>query len=225
MSEESTKQPGTEETNTENQSFEEAGADQPEATAQTAETNADAGGEAESGDSGAAADQDAESRLAETEAVLAEKQNEILRLHAEIQNTRRRSEQDVEKAHKYGQEKLISELLPVIDNLERALQAATGDDEQVVALREGVELTLKSFIDCLKKSNVEALDPTGEPFDPQYHQAMSMVESDTAEPNSVVAVMQKGYALNGRVLRPAMVMVSKGPADGSAQGNNVNTSA
>lgn len=223
MSEESTKRPDAEEQNAQDQSFEEVSADQPEAAAHTGD--ADAGSQAESNDPAGEAGQDAETRLLETEAVLAEKQNEILRLHAEIQNTRRRSEQDVEKAHKYGQEKLISELLPVIDNLERALQAATGDDEQVVALREGVELTLKSFIDCLKKSNVEALDPTGEPFDPQFHQAMSMVESDTAEPNSVVAVMQKGYALHGRVLRPAMVMVSKGPANGSSQGNNVNTSA
>ncbi len=221
MSDESTKRPETEDQGTEDQSFEEVGADQQEA--ETAAEDMDAAGDdsAEAGE----AELDAAGKLAATEAELAEKQNEILRLHAEIQNIRRRAEQDVEKAHKYGQEKLISELLPVIDNLERALQAATGNDEQVVALREGVELTLKSFLDCLKKSNVEALDPTGEPFDPQFHQAMSMVESDTAEPNSVVAVMQKGYSLNGRVLRPAMVMVSKGPADGSAQGNNVNTSA
>lgn len=222
MNEESTKRPETEDQNAENQSFEGVGEERPEAAAQTSEANTETGDHAESSDSSG---QDVETRLLETEAVLAEKQNEILRLHADIQNTRRRAEQDVEKAHKYGQEKLISELLPVIDNLERALQAATGDSEQVVALREGVELTLKSFLDCLKKSNVEALDPTGEPFDPQFHQAMSMVESDTAEPNSVVAVMQKGYALHGRVLRPAMVMVSKGSAGGGSQGNNVNTSA
>lgn len=224
MSEESTKRPEAEEQNKESPSFEEVSEDQQEA--ETAAGDANAGDDSpETGESAGEAELDMAGKLAATEAELAEKQNEVLRLHAEVQNIRRRAEQDVEKAHKYGQEKLISELLPVIDNLERALQAATGNDEQVVALREGVELTLKSFLDCLKKSNVEALDPTGEPFDPQFHQAMSLVESDTAEPNSVVAVMQKGYSLNGRVLRPAMVMVSKGPADGPAQGNNVNTSA
>lgn len=153
-------------------------------------------------------------RLAEAEATIAGHQTEVLRLHADVQNVRRRAEQDVEKAHKFGQEKLLSELLPVIDNLERAVQAAQGDDEQVVALRQGVELTLKSFIDCLRKVSVEVIDPVGEPFDPQYQQAMGMMESATAEPDSVVAVMQKGYSLNGRVLRPAMVMVARAPSQG-----------
>lgn len=154
-------------------------------------------------------------KLAEAEAVIAGHQPEVLRLHADMQNVRRRAEQDVERAHKYGQEKLVSELLPVLDNLERALQAAEGDDtDKLVALRQGVELTLKSFLDCLKKFNVEALDPVGEPFDPQYHQAMGMQESTTAEPDTVLAVMQKGYSLHGRVLRPAMVMVSRAPSAG-----------
>lgn len=154
-------------------------------------------------------------KLAEAEAVIAGHQPEVLRLHADMQNVRRRAEQDVERAHKYGQEKLVSELLPVLDNLERALQAAEGDDsDKLVALRQGVELTLKSFLDCLKKFNVQALDPVGEPFDPQYHQAMGMQESTTAEPDTVLAVMQKGYSLNGRVLRPAMVMVSRAPSAG-----------
>lgn len=158
---------------------------------------------------------DALDRLAELEAVIAGHQGEVLRLHADMQNVRRRAEQDVERAHKYGQEKLVSELLPVIDNLERALQAA--DDQEgglISALKEGVELTLKSFLDCLRKFNVEAIDPMGEPFNPQYHEAMGMVESTTAEPDSVVMVMQKGYLLNGRVLRPAMVMVARAPSEG-----------
>lgn len=154
-------------------------------------------------------------RLSEAEAVIAGHQTEVLRLHADVQNIRRRAEQDVEKAHKYGQEKLISELLTVIDNLERALQAAQNNgDEQSAALRQGVELTLKSFLDCLRKFNVEVLDPVGEPFDPQFHQAMGMAESATAEPDSVLAVMQKGYTLNARVLRPAMVMVARAPSAG-----------
>jgi len=152
-------------------------------------------------------------RLSEAEALIAGHQAEVLRMHADAQNIRRRAEQDVEKAHKYGQERLLSELLPVIDNLERALQAAgTDDNELLTALKQGVELTLKSFVDCLRKFNVEVLDPVGEPFDPLFHQAIGMMESNTAEPDSVLSVMQKGYSLNGRVLRPAMVMVARAPA-------------
>ena len=154
-------------------------------------------------------------RLDQAEAAAAGHQADILRLHADMQNVRRRAEQDVEKAHKYGQEKLVSDLLPVLDNLERALQAVDGEEhEKLGALRQGVELTLKSFLDCLKKFNVNAIDPVGEPFDPQYHQAMGMQESTTAEPDTVIAVMQKGYSLHGRVLRPAMVMVSRAPTEG-----------
>ncbi|HDZ10262.1 nucleotide exchange factor GrpE [Pseudohongiella sp.] len=154
-------------------------------------------------------------RLQQAEAAAAGHQADILRLHADMQNVRRRAEQDVEKAHKYGQEKLVSDLLPVLDNLERALQAAEGDEnEKLGALRQGVELTLKSFLDCLKKFNVDVIDPNGEPFNPQYHQAMGMQESATAEPDTVIAVMQKGYSLHGRVLRPAMVMVSRAPTEG-----------
>lgn len=160
-------------------------------------------------------------RLDEADAAMAGHQAEVLRLHADMQNIRRRAEQDVEKAHKYGQEKLVSELLPVIDNLERALQAAEDKDSDLVsALRQGVELTLKSFVDCLRKFNVEALDPVGEPFDPQFHQAIGMLESNTAEPDTVMTVMQKGYTLNGRVLRPAMVMVARAPT-GNTDGINV----
>lgn len=154
-------------------------------------------------------------RLAEADAVMAGHQTEVLRLHADAQNIRRRAEQDVEKAHKFGQERLLSELLPVIDNLERALQAAQGEEnDQIAALKQGVELTLKSFLDCLSKVNVEVIDPVGEPFNPQFHQAMGMLESQTAEPDSVLACMQKGYCLNGRVLRPAMVMVARAPSAG-----------
>ena len=133
----------------------------------------------------------------------------VLRAQAEAQNAKRRAEQDVEKARKFALERFCSELLPVADNLERALEAAAGDDEIVKPIAEGVELTLKSFQDALKKFNVEVVDPQGEPFDPQLHQAMSMVENNEVEPNTVIAVMQKGYTLNGRLVRPAMVLVSK----------------
>ena len=117
--------------------------------------------------------------------------------------------QDIERARKFALEQFTRELLPVADNLERALEAAAGDDDAIKPIAEGVELTLKSLLDAMKKSNIEVVDPLGEPFDPNLHQAMSMVENSDVEPNSVIAVMQKGYTLNGRLVRPAMVMVSK----------------
>ena len=136
--------------------------------------------------------------------------DDLLRVQAEMQNLRRRTEQDIEKAHKYGQEKLSIELLAVMDNLERSQEAASdSEDEAVQAIRAGVDLTVKGFVDCFKKFNIETIDPLGEPFDPQLHQAMSMQENTESEPNTVIAVMQKGYTLHGRVIRPAMVMVSK----------------
>lgn len=147
------------------------------------------------------------------EAAQIEAQNakdDLLRVQAEMQNLRRRTEQDIEKAHKFGQEKFSIELLAVMDNLERSLEAASNSEDEVVkSIREGVDLTLKGFADCFTKFNIEVVDPLGEPFDPQLHQAMSIQENTDAEPNSVIAVMQKGYTLHGRVIRPAMVMVSK----------------
>lgn len=133
-----------------------------------------------------------------------------LRAQAEIQNVRRRAEQDVEKAHKFALDKFAQELLPVIDSLERTVQACSSDDEVIRPLREGAEMTLSLFISSVAKFNLDVIDPTGQPFDPELHQAMSMVEAPDAAPNTVVAVMQKGYTLNGRLVRPAMVMVAKG---------------
>lgn len=132
-----------------------------------------------------------------------------LRAQADAQNVKRRAEQDVEKARKFALERFSGDLLPVLDSLERALEASSGDDEAAKSIAEGVELTLKSLLDVMKKYHVEPVDPMGEPFDPQLHQAMSMVENPDVEPNTVTAVMQKGYTLNGRLIRPAMVMVSK----------------
>lgn len=132
-----------------------------------------------------------------------------LRAQADAQNVKRRAEQDVEKARKFALERFSGDLLPVVDNLERSLEAASGSDELSKSIAEGVELTLKSLLDAMKKYNIEAVDPTGEPFDPQLHQAMTMVENADMEPNTVMAVMQKGYTLNGRLIRPAMVMVTK----------------
>ena len=152
----------------------------------------------------------AAAKLAECEETTQRAKDDLLRVQAEMQNVRRRAEQDVEKAHKYGQEKFSIELLAVVDNLERSLEVASNnEDETVKAIYEGVNLTLKSFLDCFTKFNIEAVDPLGEPFDPQLHQAMSIQENAECEPNTVIAVMQKGYTLHGRVIRPAMVMVSK----------------
>jgi len=149
-------------------------------------------------------------QLEAAEAAAGMAKDELLRVQAEMQNLRRRTEQDIEKAHKFGQEKFSIELLSVMDNLERSSAATeASEDEAVKAIKEGVELTLKGFIDCFKRFNIEPVDPLGEPFDPQLHQAMSIQETPDAEPNSVIAVMQKGYTLHGRVIRPAMVMVSK----------------
>ncbi len=149
--------------------------------------------------------------LAQLQADAAEARDASLRAQADAQNVKRRAEQDVEKARKFALEQFSKELLPVMDNLERALEAAPENEELVRPIAEGVELTLKSFADAMKKFKIEVLDPLGEPFDPQLHQAMSMVENPEVEPNTVTLVMQKGYVLNGRLLRPAMVMVSKAP--------------
>jgi len=133
-----------------------------------------------------------------------------LRSEAESQNIRRRAEKDVQNAHKFGVEKLIKEMLPVIDNLDRALESADTENESLKPMTEGVELTLKSFVAALEKFDVKQIDPVGEPFDPQLHQAMTMIEQPDAEPNSVIAVMQKGYEMHGRLVRPAMVVVNTG---------------
>ncbi|WP_372834165.1 nucleotide exchange factor GrpE [Pontibacterium sp.] len=148
------------------------------------------------------------SQLEVSQAEVAALKDQILRGQAETQNIRRRAEQDVEKAHKFGVEKFATEMLGVVDNLERAIEAA-GDDEAVKPMREGVEMTLDMLIGGLAKFNVEQLNPEGEAFNPELHQAMSMVPAEGVAPNTVVAVMQKGYSLNGRLVRPAMVMVSK----------------
>ena len=165
------------------------------------------------GQSVAEADNDIEALIAEAvAAALAEQQDSVLRAQAEVQNMRRRCEADVEKAHKFALEKFSAELLTVIDNLERALDAVPDSaGESVNALREGVELTLKGFLETCEKFHIKQVNPEGEPFDPQRHQAMSMLPNPDVEPNTVVAVVQKGYTLNDRVIRPAMVMVSKAP--------------
>ena len=149
--------------------------------------------------------------VAELAAELEAAKDAALRAQADAMNVQRRAEQEIEKARKFALERFCGDLLSVVDNLERALESS-GDEQGSAALAEGVELTRKGFIDVLAKYGVEAVDPTGEPFDPETAQAMSMIEQPDAEPNSVVAVMQKGYLLNGRLFRPAMVMVAKAPS-------------
>ncbi|GGI89549.1 nucleotide exchange factor GrpE [Legionella impletisoli] len=127
---------------------------------------------------------------------------------AELENVRRRAERDVENAHRYGLEKFVDSLIPVVDSLEQALQLA--EQEKDSAMHEGLELTMKLFLDVLRKHGVEQLNPQGEPFDPQLHEAMSMQQSEDAKPNTVLAVFQRGYKLNDRVVRPARVIVAKG---------------
>ncbi|EPH6097303.1 nucleotide exchange factor GrpE [Vibrio cholerae] len=157
-----------------------------------------------------------EAKIAQLEAALLvseervkEQQDSVLRARAEVENMRRRSEQEVDKARKFALSRFAEELLPVIDNLERAIQAADGEVEAIKPLLEGIELTHKTFVDTIAKFGLKEINPHGEAFNPEFHQAMSIQESAEHEPNTVMFVMQKGYELNGRVLRPAMVMVSK----------------
>ncbi len=138
----------------------------------------------------------------------------VLRARADMENARRRAEQEVDKARKFALERFAGELLPVLDNLERAIQIADVENDAIKPIVEGVDLTLKSFISIVEKFGMEIVNPEGETFNPELHQAMSMQETTEFAPNSVMAVMQKGYTLNGRLLRPAMVMVSRAASGG-----------
>ncbi len=152
-------------------------------------------------------------RIAELEGQLVQLQQQerenVLRARADVENVRRRAEQDVEKAHKFALEKFSVELLPVIDNLERALASADKQNPDLTPLIEGVELTLKSMLDTVRKFGVDVVEETNVPFNPELHQAMTMLESPEHQANHVMMVMQKGYTLNGRLIRPAMVAVAK----------------
>ena len=150
--------------------------------------------------------QELESQLAET---AKKEQDLLLRTRAEIDNIRRRTEQDVEKAHKFALEKFAKDILNTIDNLERALATpANTEDETVKALFDGVELTLKELLATVARFGVEPVGVVGEVFNPDLHQAISMQPMEGFETNQIITVLQKGYLLNGRVIRPAMVMVA-----------------
>ncbi|MBE59187.1 MAG: nucleotide exchange factor GrpE [Gammaproteobacteria bacterium] len=150
---------------------------------------------------------------ASLETQLEELKEALLRSQADIQNGRRRAERDIENAHKYAIEKFIKDLLAVLDSMDRALELATTTDGFDMAMLEGTQMTHKLLLDTVSRHGVEAIDPVGERFDPQQHQAMSMVESEDQEPNTVTAVMQKGYKLEGRVIRAAMVVVTRPKAN------------
>jgi len=155
-----------------------------------------------------------ETALSEAQATIKEQQDSVLRARAEMDNARRRAETEVEKARKFALERFAGELLPVVDNLERAIELTDSENEAVKPLLEGVEMTHKTFISTIEKFGLSLIDPQGETFKPDLHQAMSMQENAELAPNTVIAVMQKGYQINGRLLRPAMVMVSRAPSDG-----------
>jgi molecular chaperone GrpE len=149
--------------------------------------------------------------LQKAETKAQENWDKLLRVQAEMENVRRRAERDVESAHKYALEKFAAAILPVKDSLELGAVAAQNADADIAKLREGTELTLKLMDDALTKFGITSLDPQDQPFNPEYHQAMTMVATPDKAPNTVVAVMQKGYTLNDRLLRPAMVVVAKAP--------------
>lgn len=134
--------------------------------------------------------------------------DKALRATAELENIRRRTSRDIENAHKYALERFVNELLPVIDSMELGINASQSA-EDIESLREGMDLTLKKLFDCLEKFGVKAIDPAGEKFDPDWHEAVSMQELEGSDSGQVVTVMQKGYELNGRLVRPAMVVVAK----------------
>lgn len=147
--------------------------------------------------------------LATAQSTVVDQKDSVIRAKAEVDNIRRRAAQDVEKARKFALEKFSGEMLTVVDNLERGLATINAEAEEQKTIFEGMNLTLQGLLSALEKFGVKAVDPQDQPFNPELHQAMSMQEVPDVAPNTVIAVMQKGYELNGRLIRPAMVMVSK----------------
>lgn len=154
------------------------------------------------------------SKVAEAEAKAAAARDAHLRAVAEFDNLRKRAERDVQAARQYGAEKLLGELLGVADSLDLGLAAAAKPEAQMAALTEGMQLTLRQLLATLEKHGVKQVDPVGEPFNPDLHEAVTMLPSADVAPNHVLNVMQKGYRLHDRLLRPAMVVVAKAPPEG-----------
>ena len=147
--------------------------------------------------------------LEEQKKIAAENLEKVLRVQAELENLRKRTSRDIENAHKYALEKFLGELLPVMDSMELGLSATSESTGDIDSLKEGMELTHKMFASLLEKYGVNVIDPAGEKFNPELHEAVSMLQQDGATPGHVISVMQKGYELNGRLIRPAMVVVGK----------------
>lgn len=140
----------------------------------------------------------------------AEKHKEMaLRIQADMENLRRRTRLDVENAHKYALNKFVDALIPAMDSMEMGMDAASKEGASIESIREGIDMTFKQLLDVLAEFNVERIDPKGEKFDPQFHEAMTMIPSPDHESNTVVDVIQKGYSLNERLVRPARVIVAQ----------------
>ena len=182
-----------------------------EANAEEAEVEASTQGQEEADDRQHEVPDEVADLLQENERLKLEARENIdkaLRATAELDNIRKRTSRDIENAHKYALERFINELLPVVDSIELGINASQSA-EDTESLREGMDLTLKKLFDCLGKFGVNTIDPTGEKFDPEWHEAVSVQELEGSDPGQVVTVMQKGYELNGRLIRPAMVVVAK----------------
>ena len=150
-----------------------------------------------------------EQQLTKAQGTIKDYWDQMMRLRAEIENNRKRAERDVGNAHKYAMKNFVENLLPVIDSMEMGQIAANADNATLESIREGSALTVDMFVQVLEKNGLEQIDPLGEKFDPERHQAISMIDAENAESNSVIEVMQKGFLLNDRLVRPAMVVVAK----------------
>lgn len=184
----------------------------------------------EAGDTAVAAEEaerpsyeELEQKLAEATAKASENWDMFLRARADIENLRRRSERELENAHKFALERFVKDLLPVVDSFELGVTAASDEEVDAERLREGAELTLKQLKTVLERHAIVAIDPKDERFDPERHQAMTMQESSQVEPNTVLSVIQKGYLLNDRLVRPALVVVSRAAERGNEQASEEGT--
>ena len=153
--------------------------------------------------------EDIQQELDKAQATIKDYYDQMMRLRAEIENNRKRAERDVENAHKYALKTFLENLLPIIDSMEMGQQAATAGNASLESIREGMDMTMNMFVQVLEKQGLEQINPIGDAFDPERHQAISMLENTEADANTVVEVMQKGFALNDRLVRPAMVVVAK----------------
>ena len=156
-----------------------------------------------------AAEEPLEQQLEKAQETIKDYWDQMMRLRAEIENNRKRAQRDVENAHKYALRNFVEELLPIVDSMEMGQSAASADNATLESIREGAALTMNMFMQVLEKNGLELIDPLGEKFDPEKHQAISMIEAEGAESNAVIEVMQKGYSLNDRLVRPAMVVVAR----------------